>query len=134
MGQHQPYSFLIDKKVSFRTLHSHVKYALDNGSYKDRICHLCTNTIPDGNPFNKSFSGLYGVYIFMTAYELYNPMLDNFDLRKAENIVRKRVGFPLIGEGWIVETYLYKRIKADFPNIEIIHHGKPLFLGRQEYE
>jgi hypothetical protein len=114
--------------------HPHLKYAIENKSYKDKICHLCTDTIPDGSLFNKSFSGSYGAYIYKTAFELYNPKLENFDLRKAENIVRKRTGFPLIGEGWIAETELYKRLKMDFSEIEIIHHGKPSFLGRQEYD
>ena len=46
-----------------------------------------------------------------------------------ENRVRKRYGIPLVGEGWISETALYKTIKKIFPNHEVIHHGTPNWLG-----
>lgn len=70
----------------------------------------------------------YGAYIHKIALERH------IKEREAENIVRGLVGHNLIGEKGVSETLLYKRIKANFPKIEIIHHGKPPFLGRQEYD
>lgn len=118
-------------------MHPHVKYALENNSYKIGICHLCTKTTPDirgifsKEPFN--FIRAYGAYIYKIMYQ--NTRLHKeMSFREAENIVRKMVGYPLVGEGWVAETALYKRIKAEFSKIEIIHHGRPLFLKPQEYD
>jgi HEAT repeat protein len=55
-------------------------------------------------------------------------------LRKAENKLRIERGLPKIGEGWISETDLYYKIKESFPLEEIIHHGRPKWLGRQHLD
>lgn len=54
--------------------------------------------------------------------------------RDAENYLRKDQGIPLIGEGWVSETALFYSIKEAFPEIEVIHHGKPKWLGRQHLD
>ena len=51
-----------------------------------------------------------------------------------QNEFRISKGLPKIGEGWISETDLYYSIKNEFKNIEIIHHGKPDWLGRQHVD
>ena len=43
-------------------------------------------------------------------------------------------GLPKKGEGWVSETELYYLIKDKFINIEVIHHGKPKWLGRQHVD
>jgi hypothetical protein len=125
-----------EPKVSFKTLHPHVKYALDNNSYMDNICHLCTKTEPPQNPFSHSFASIYGCYIYKAYFEMDGINSENYAQigRDAENAIREKVGYPLIGERWIQETYLYKRIKQNLPEVEIIHHGRPDFLGKQEYD
>jgi hypothetical protein len=55
-------------------------------------------------------------------------------LRKAENRVRQNHNIALVGEGWISETELFYRVKQLLPNCEVIHHGKPLWLGRQHLD
>lgn len=55
-------------------------------------------------------------------------------LREAENKLRIERGLPKIGEGWISETDLYYKIKETFPSEEIIHHGRPKWLGRQHLD
>lgn len=122
-----------ETKNSFRELQPHIKYALDNNSYRMGICHLCTKTMPPKmNGINNSFSfaRTYSAYIFKTMYKYKKEKT----FKEAENIVRNIVGFPLIGAGWVSETDLYKRIKSEFPNLEVIHHGKPPFLRKQEYD
>ena len=52
----------------------------------------------------------------------------------AENAVRERYGIPLIGEGWVSETALYKTLKDLFSDLEVIHHGKTDWLGRQHLD
>lgn len=55
-------------------------------------------------------------------------------LREAENEYRIIIGAKKIGEGWISETELYYRIKIHFKDIEVIHHGRPKWLGRQHFD
>lgn len=54
--------------------------------------------------------------------------------REAENAVRRREGVPLVGEGWVSETELYRQIAAAFPDEQVVHHGSPPWLGRQHLD
>ena len=50
--------------------------------------------------------------------------------RESENIFREEEkDIPKVGEGWVSETALYHQIKDTFPEEEIIHHGRPSWLG-----
>lgn len=51
-----------------------------------------------------------------------------------ENDVRKKLGYKVIGEEWVSETILFYKIKQAFPDLNIIHHGKPDWLGRQHID
>ena len=55
-------------------------------------------------------------------------------MREAENELRKNIGAKQIGESWISETELYYKIKCAFPDLKVIHHGKPDWLGRQHFD
>ena len=55
-------------------------------------------------------------------------------LKKAEDLYRVDIGMPKIGEGWISETELFYRIKDAFKGYEVIHHGNPVWLGRQHLD
>lgn len=55
-------------------------------------------------------------------------------IKKAENLARKDLGVPAIGEGWISETLLYKSILDAFPETKVIQHGRPIWLGRQHLD
>lgn len=55
-------------------------------------------------------------------------------MREAENTFREEAGIPRIGEGWISETELYYAIKHSFPDLEVIHHARPDWLGRQHFD
>jgi hypothetical protein len=54
--------------------------------------------------------------------------------RDAENTVREEMGLPHVGEGWISETQLYYMVKEAFPKLEVIHHARPEWLGRQHLD
>lgn len=54
--------------------------------------------------------------------------------REAENTVREEMGIPKVGEGWVSETELYYKLKSRFSNIEIIHHARPKWIGRQHLD
>jgi len=53
---------------------------------------------------------------------------------KAENLVRTELGLPKKQVAWTMETFLYDYIKEEFPHIEIIQHGQPLWLDKQHYD
>lgn len=55
-------------------------------------------------------------------------------LKQAEDMYRESIGMPKIGEGWISETELYYRIADTFNEHEVVHHGSPLWLGRQHLD
>lgn len=55
-------------------------------------------------------------------------------LRECENQYRLSINSKKIGEAWISETELYYNIKSYHKNIEVIHHGKPDWLGRQHFD
>lgn len=54
--------------------------------------------------------------------------------KEAENKARVIVGIPKIGEGWISETALFRRLEAEFSNTNVIQHGRPTWLGRQHFD
>jgi len=72
------------------------------------------------------------LYYFRASNELIEFFKKLF--RDAENHLRKEQGIPLIGEGWVSETALFYSIKEAFLETEVIHHGKPKWLGRQHLD
>ncbi len=63
---------------------------------------------------------------------LIHEYLESFN--EPENGIRKNLGLPLVGEGWISETNLFYEIKNHFNSELVIHHGKPSWLGRQHLD
>lgn len=55
-------------------------------------------------------------------------------LRECENTFREESGIPKIGEGWVNETLLYYKLREAFPKEKIIHHGIPIWLGKQHLD
>lgn len=55
-------------------------------------------------------------------------------IRDAENSWREEQGIPLVGEGWVSETQLYYQIKSALPHLDVEHHARPPWLGRQHLD
>ena len=55
-------------------------------------------------------------------------------IRQAENAVRLKHGVGRVGEYWIEETRLFNSLQAAFPEVLVIHHGSPDWLGRQHLD
>jgi len=121
----------------------------NNALFLDNICHLCTKEIPKetGYLYSGKFSQLYGGYIDLTAiimfqgYPLCNRELTSEENKKrsdeystitrsAENIIRKHLDYPLIGEKWINETLLYKIIVMLFSEYTVLREYSPKWLER----
>ena len=55
-------------------------------------------------------------------------------IQSCENLIREKNDLPLIGEGWISETILFKQVEAIFDKEQVKKHSSPEFLGRQHYD
>ena len=54
--------------------------------------------------------------------------------RQSENRVRKSMGIQPVGESWVSETELVYRVKNILPNFDVVHHGRPKWLGKQHFD
>jgi hypothetical protein len=54
--------------------------------------------------------------------------------RDAENSVRDEMNIPKVGEGWISETNLYYEIRTALGGVEVTHHARPEWLGKQHLD
>jgi len=52
----------------------------------------------------------------------------------AENLARESLGVPKIGEGWVSETTLFRKLESEFSQTQVIQHGRPSWLGRQHFD
>jgi hypothetical protein len=55
-------------------------------------------------------------------------------VREAENEVRRSRGVPAVGESWVSETELLYSVHELLPDVEVVHHGQPKWLGRQHLD
>ena len=55
-------------------------------------------------------------------------------LKIAEDLYRKSIGMPKVGEGWISETELFYKIADYFNDIIVLNHASPKWLGRQHLD
>jgi hypothetical protein len=52
----------------------------------------------------------------------------------AENAAREIIGVPRIGEGWVSETELYRKLEVEFSSTKVVQHGRPFWLGQQHFD
>lgn len=74
----------------------------------------------------------FPICAYYSAYEHLNTIKDL--AKEAENLARKEMGLPKIGEGWISETELFRKLEAEFSVTTVIQHGQPKWLGRQHFD
>ena len=111
--------------------------------FKDKACEVCRKQ-PSTNRFchemyaRSLFEIKYGAWITKRMVELRLDGYDASDTRDLEiaanNLLRKELGFPLIGEKWVTETELYKIVKSLFPNEEVVHHYRDKWLKGLELD
>lgn len=113
--------------------YSEVKNHLERIKIRDNICHLCTDNVSKlqcGGYLPSLFLQRYFPYYELFSRKKYgqNVFLEGEAAKEVENELRKRVGYPKIGEKWQSETTLFKVVQTFFSNKEVIYHyrGKEL--------
>ena len=120
------------ERVGLVMKHAHLKHALKHHSFKDSICHICTNTNSDlmysHNMYSSSFKSRYGAYITKHAIQ------EDISERDAENYIRELKGVARIGERWVNETLLFNYINLLFPQFTVQREASPTWLNRQRFD
>lgn len=112
--------------------HAHLTNALENNSFKESICHICTNTNSDlmycNKMYGSAFKARYGAYIAKQAIQ------EGISERDAENQIRELKGVAKIGERWVNETLLFNYINFLFPQFTVQREASPSWLNRQRFD
>lgn len=112
--------------------HKHIKYAIENKSFLEKICHLCLNTNSDlfyCHPmYGSAFKVKYGAYI--KNFEIKNQVTE----RDAENAIREIKGVAKIGERWINETLVFNYISILFPTYTVEREASPSWISQQRLD
>lgn len=74
----------------------------------------------------------FPIYAYYSAYQKLDVIRGL--AKEAENLARKELGVPEIGEGWISETELFRKLESKFSVTTVIQHGHPIWLGRQHFD
>ena len=119
---------LAKKREEILNMHSHLKNALVQNSFKDSICHICTQTNSDLIYCSSAFKARYGAYIVKQAIQ------EGIDERQAENKIRDLKGVARIGERWVNETLLFNYISLLFPQHTVQREASPIWLNRQRFD
>ena len=108
------------------------------------LCHLCNNKKPTtlyGSIYATEFDRQYGWYIAQERYRrgYITCIPDNIDCKAVSedisNTIRKKLGYPLIGEKHQGETQLYYAIKDILSDDFIIkRHYRPEWLDGLEID
>ena len=97
----------------------------------NEFCYLAVTSKKNASENHEGFS-------LRVQYPTYNPTKKaayiKSVIREAENLVRLNKGLQKIGEGWVSETLLYRRIENAFNETKVTQHATPSFLGRQHYD
>lgn len=100
---------------------------------REKACHLCRGVPVTSTP-DHGEKGIKGLMLQYRTYHHMAAIANGWDWKEAENSVRERLSIPRIGEGWIGEAMLLKRVRALFPDEEVVHQGAPDWLGRQRFD
>ena len=74
----------------------------------------------------------FKIEAFYSAYDHLNTI--TLLSKEAENKAREIIGVPRIGEGWVSETELFRKLEIEFSDTKVIQHGRPIWLGRQHFD
>lgn len=124
---------------------------ISNLPYCEDACEVCrgrpsTHKATIDMYARSEFEKRYGAYINKKYYELLAKKYPNTKLkemskdeikklkRKANNLMREKLGFKKIGKKYVTETELYRIVNSLFPDKEVIHHYNGDWLKGQELD
>jgi hypothetical protein len=100
--------------------------------YKNYLKYVSGHHNGDAMPYDFPVTFNLSISDVFNDENLVQEYLETFN--EPENEIRKRIGLPRVGEGWISETNLFYEIKTKFSEEVVIHHGRPSWLGRQHLD
>ena len=120
----------------------YLKESLTDIKFKDGICHLCRG-IPSTNMHE--YIDQVGLELYGESFAFYTPEIETIPLqeritihkehrRHVENLVRGKMGVPLIGEKWQNETKLYKLISHIFSKHQTVREATPDWITPQRLD
>ena len=111
------------------------EYEQKYGSWLNRILANADKTNYRQHIFicGHKFSPQFQKYSFETEEEIVIDQICEA-VREAENRLRDSLGEKRVGEKWDEETKLFYTVKKMFPDLQVIHHGQPDWLGRMHLD
>ena len=91
---------------------------------------IYSHTLFRGSPYHPQLE--FKKACFYAAYGLWDEI--KVLSMEAENRARKEMGIPQVGQGWISETELFRKLESEFSITTVIQHGKPSWLGNQHFD
>lgn len=94
--------------------------------------------LPDSHPYSKAYPtnsihppGAVGMerYNYITKSQMHRE-----GVHGVQNYFRSALGIPNVGEGWIGEAELLRKVRNWYPQLRIIHQWQPKWLGRQRID
>mgnify|MGYP000551241380 CR=1 FL=1 len=132
---------------TFRQLNKGTDYIQNSYNLSDGVTKITPNLIFKGVVIDVDFGVLKSTTLasFTPPFSVFAKIIgmddDVFDPTNQQTKTYYPPLFPMhticipeIGEGWVSETELYYLLKGEFYNEEVIHHGKPKWLGRQHVD
>lgn len=113
-------------------------YSVNHGGWFSifNLSHATKNsyqhTLFNGVPLLNKPALAFKLHAFYAAYDKITVIKQLS--KDAENLARVELGIPKIGEGWVSEIVLFKKLKDEFSSSLVIQHGQPNWLGRQHYD
>ncbi|HNT28122.1 MAG TPA: hypothetical protein PKH10_08085 [bacterium] len=93
---------------------------------------LYSHSLFNGVPIMESPKLTFGIAAF---YSMNGNLEEIKKLSKeAENRVREELGIPQVGQGWVSETELFRKLESSFTQTQVLQHGQPPWLGKQHFD
>lgn len=112
----------------------------DNGEYRIPLKHFYPWE-QDGTIFKvlqRSVINKYLGRIYLISdqpeFQTFKLRLMGKDPREGENLVRKFVGVPPVGEGWISQQEVFVTLQKAFAPLKVLAEASPPFLGGLRYD
>lgn len=126
-------------------------YDIETQGWSEKTGKKISQDIKDWSEKNRKTKTIYYTHSLFAGCTVKSPLIKDWIIlpsivevalmneikrifRESENTVREEQNLPKVGEGWISETELYYKLINSFPEEKIIHHARPIWLGKQHID